>query len=197
MPATPTQSPARPPQRAGRRAVGRAASALAVLCAAGLLLAACTDPDTQFAPACPGLALVPYAGDLTRFNGRGIDITDLITHARITGVPAKCGTTDKNVVTATLHVEASVERGPAALGATPGPIGYFIAVMEGKTVLKEQDYSFVPTFPPNVDRTTFTGDDINLDFAVSKKKSAAAYNIYVGFRLTPAELAYNRTHARP
>jgi hypothetical protein len=32
---------------------------------------------------------------------------------------------------------------------------------------------------------------------VSQAKSAATYRIFVGFRLSPAELAFNRAHPAP
>ena len=40
-----------------------------------------------------------------------------------------------------------------------------------------------------------SGDPIDLVLPVTPKKSAAAYQIYVGFRLTPEQLAYNRHRA--
>ena len=40
-----------------------------------------------------------------------------------------------------------------------------------------------------------TSDDISMVFPVSAAESAAAYTIYVGFRLTPEQLQYNRRNA--
>jgi hypothetical protein len=157
------------------------------------LAAGCGPKDTEFPPACPSLALLPDAGDLARFNGQGQDIVNLITRARITGVPAKCETGDKKTVLATLHIEANISRGPAS-PPTPAPIDYFIALMEGDKVLQEQDFVLTPTFAPNVDRASVRGDDIQLTLPISKTKSAAVYRIFVGFRLSRDELAYNRAH---
>jgi hypothetical protein len=33
-----------------------------------------------------------------------------------------------------------------------------------------------------------------LSFPITRQKSAATYTIYVSFRLTPEQLAYNRAH---
>lgn len=184
MPATPLLSSRR------RRALAALAFALAGP------VAGCGPKDTEFPPVCPGLALVPDGADLVRFNGQGHDVVNLLTRARITAVPAKCETDSPGIMKATLHVVVDVGRGPAATGPQP-PLDYFVAVMEGERVRQEHDFTLSPAFAPNVDRTTVAGDDIELLLPIGKKKSAAAYQIYVGFRLTPDELAYNRTHRMP
>jgi hypothetical protein len=161
------------------------------------LLGGCAASEDQFAPACPGLALLPDAADVTRFDGHGMDVTNLIVRASMTAVPAVCAKGDKDgTVKATLHVNADFTRGPAAAAGLP-PVAYFVALMQGRTVLREQDFAFSPTFGANVDFASVHGDDIELVVPVGKAKSAAAYRIYVGFRLSPEELAYNRTHPRP
>jgi hypothetical protein len=166
-----------------------AASVVAVTLAAASL-AGCTQPD-KFAPACPQLALLRDAADLTRFRPGGQDITDMVLDARITAVPAACSSLNKNTVKATLNVTMEVNRGPAASGAGAA-LRYFIAVTEDSKVLDEQDYGLSTTFPTNVDRVTVSGQDITLNLPVTPDRSAAAYKIYVGFRLTPEELNYNR-----
>ena len=185
MPATPSRS-----FLARARAV-----ALAVLACAAL--AGCGGNEDAFAPACPGLALVPNGADLTRFNGGGQDVSNLLITGRITAVPAQCQRGDEpHTVKATLHVEASFRRGPAA-GAAVAPIGYFVALMRAGRVVQEQDFTFAPGFAPNDDYASVKGDDIELVVPVSRKTSAAVYTIYVGFRLTRGELAYNQSHPRP
>jgi hypothetical protein len=174
----------------------RDAAAASIALALAGLLAACSAPDDKFPPACPTLSLVPDAADVARFDGHGIDVTDLIVRGRITAVPAKCEPGDtRTTVRATLHVDADFTRGPAA---PPGalPVTYFIALMQGSTVLREQDFSFAPSFAANVAQASVHGEEIELLLPVSKTKTAAAYRVFVGFRLSPAELAYNRSHTR-
>lgn len=191
MPATPSR-----PSLSSTHA-RRHVTAPRITLAAALLLAGtaggCGPSDDKFPPACPALSLLRDGGDLTRFSAGGHDVTDMVLHARIVGVPAKCETVDAHQVMATLSVQAEASRGPAAKDRTM-QAGYFIALLEGDKVLKEQDFALTATFPPNVDRINVKGDDLQLMLPVSKKQSAAAYHIYVGFRLTPAELAYNRAH---
>jgi len=192
MPATPSH-PLLPP-RSRVPAIARAAAAGALLLAGAV--GGCGPSDDKFPPACPGLSMLRDGGDLTRFAASGRDVTDMVLHARIVGVPAKCETATPTTVRATLTVEAEVTRGPAAQQRSL-PATYFIALTEGDTVVNEQDFPLIANFPPNVDRIGVKSDDIELLLPVSKTKSAAAYHIYVGFRLTPEELAYNRSHPMP
>ncbi|KAA5613687.1 hypothetical protein [Rhodovastum atsumiense] len=172
--------------------------AIPFLCTAALLLlaagglAGCTRPDA-FAPACPQLTLLPEGADLTRFRGTGRDVTDLVIDAHLTAVPANCHNADKagRKVEAKLKVAMSVARGPAMQGRDV-TVPYFIAVTENGRVLDRQEYAMRAQFPPNTDRMDQVSPEVSLIFPVSAEKSAAAYQIWVSFQLTPEELAYNR-----
>jgi len=164
------------------------AALLALLAIGGL--AGCDDSE-QFPPACPSLALLRDAADLTRYDSVGRDLSDLVLDGRITAVPARCERGKPGIVKATLDVSFDITRGPAA-HAQRLDVPYFVAVTEGDHVLDEQDYRLAVALPPNVDRTQVSSDDIVLNLPVTRKKSAAAYQVYVGFRLTPDELAINR-----
>ena len=154
------------------------------------LLAASSSPD-QYAPACPGLRLLPDAADLTRFNGHGQDVTDMMLSAHIAAVPATCKPGSKGVVDATMNVIMTVNRGPALPGRA-SQVPFFVTVMDGDRVLQQKDYVTPAVFPPNVDQGKATSEEIFMEFPVTPTKSAAAYTIVVGLRLTPDELQYNR-----
>jgi hypothetical protein len=161
-----------------------------------LLLAGCGSSVDKFPPACPSLSLLPDAADLTRFTGSGRDVTDVVMQARIASVPAKCETAAPDKVRATVSVNADMVRGPAATAASL-QADYFVAVTEAGQVLQEHDFALSAAFPSNVNRVAAKGQDIELVLPVTKTKSAAAYQIFVGFRLSPEELAYNRSHRAP
>lgn len=166
--------------------------ALLLALAAPALLAGCADPGPQFAPACPSLALLHDADDLSRYAAGGRDLRDLTLQARIVAVPASCTWADqRQKVRATVQVNFDLTRGPAATGRRV-QVPYFVAVAEGDRILDEQDYMLGALFPPNVDHAPFAGGKIDLLLPITREKSAAAYQIYVGFRLSPAELATNR-----
>jgi len=162
---------------------------------AAMLPAACSQPD-QFAPACPALKLLPDAADLSSFNGRGQDVTDLVLSARITSVPATCKAGSRGKVAATVDVVMVVNRGPALEGRS-AQVPYFLTVMDGDKMLQQKDYLMPVVFPPNVDQGKATSEDIFMEFPVTPQKSAAAYTIYVGIRLTQEQLQYNRRNPAP
>ncbi len=172
----------------------RISTALATCALALTALPGCT-PNDVFAPICPQLALVKDAADLTRFNGRGEDISDLDLTARLSAVPAACSQTKRSTVDADLQVVVAIARGPARTDRTAS-VPYFVAVTDaaGKLIDK-QNFVLGGTFPPNVDRMNATSEKLTLSFPVSDTVKAADYRIYVGFALTPQELAYNRKMA--
>jgi hypothetical protein len=156
-----------------------------------LLASGCTPLD-KFAPPCPELSLVKDAADLTRFNGRGEDIADLDLDARLVAVPASCRQGTRTTVLAQLIVNAQVVRGPARKDRRAA-IAYFVAITDaaGK-LLDKQDYRLGVEFPPNTDRVNVASEPVDLSFPVNDKVHAPDYKIYIGFSLTPEELAYNR-----
>lgn len=168
-----------------------------VAAAALLLLAGCAGTTKAVAPVCPQLSLLQDAADLTRFAGppgTPKDARALVMAADITAVPARCSSGGRDIVRATLSLHAQVRRGPQARGDVV-QVPYFIAVMEGGKVLAEKDFTLPVQFRPNVDMVNAAGAPVDLNLPVTRTKSAAAYHIYVGFRLTHDELAYNRAQA--
>ncbi len=157
-----------------------------------LALSGCAASGPQFPPACPSLALLRDAADLTRYAGSGRDLRDLSLQAKITAVPATCTwAANRTQVRATLQVTFDMTRGPAATSRRAA-VPYFVAVTEGDRVLDEQDYTLAAAFPPNDDHALFSGDKVDMLLPITPTKSAAAYQIYVGFRLSPQDLSTNR-----
>ncbi len=168
-------------------------SALALLALVAGTLGGC-GPNEQFAPACPKLVLLPDAADITRFAPTGHDITDLVLSGRVTAVPASCKWDGRTKVAAELSVTADLTRGPAAKTRTAS-VRYFVTVLQGDRILDQQDEVLSTVFPNNIDRVSVSGEPIELSLPVTPQRSAAAYQIVVGLRLTPEELAYNRRHS--
>lgn len=163
------------------------------LAAALLLPAGCSEPS-PFAPVCPKLSLLRDAADLTRFAGAADaphDARSLALVARISAVPAKCGNGPKDKVLARLNVVIQARRGPAFRGDV-AELPYFVGITDGDRVATERDFVVAAKFRANVDQVTVSGEEIDLALPVSSTKTAAAYHVYVGFRLTADELAENR-----
>ena len=156
-----------------------------------LALAGCGGDEERYPPVCPNLRIISDAADLTTYSGPGRDLTDLLLQARITGVPARCAPGDRGVVQAALRVGFELTRGPAN-PAREIDLPYFLAIKDGDTVIEERDFRLRATFPPNSDELRADSDELALAFPVTKAHPAAAYTIYVGFRLTPEQLQQNR-----
>jgi hypothetical protein len=67
-----------------------------------------------------------------------------------------------------------------------------VSVVDGTTVLDQQDYRLSGAFPANLDRITLTTDEIVLVLPNTRENPVAGKRVLIGFRLTPEELAYNR-----
>jgi hypothetical protein len=164
----------------------------AILLISLVALAGCANFGKQTPPAaCPSVALLGDAADVTRYKGTGRDVPELLVDGRITSVPAQCRYGDNGSVYADLAVRATIARGPTTnLPDISVPI--VISVLDGDAVLDQQDFAITASFPSNVDSVPATSNVIRLRLPNTAQKSAAAYKIFVGFRLTPGELALNR-----
>jgi hypothetical protein len=156
------------------------------------VLTGCGGDDARFAPPCPRPAILRDANDLFRYRGAGRDITDNVLEGRITSINGSCKRDGPNAVAATINVGIELTRGAAATSRV-ADIAYFVAVSEGDRVLDKQVFQLRAQFPENTDRVRLAGDSVDLRLPVTDKKTAAAYQVTVGFQLTPAELQVNRT----
>jgi len=166
--------------------------AAALIVAALLALGACTpDPDEK-APQCPVALLRPDASTLTRYDGHGTDLTNLVLSGRLQDIKGTCrGLLGHNKLTALAHAEMVLTRGPAAPGRDVD-VPYIVAVMKQDQVLDERQYTQHVTFPPNVDTVQVTGQEIPFDFPTRRGLGGQNYTVYFLFSLTPEELASNQ-----
>ena len=200
MPQTAALSPvlsAPAPMATGRRAKARLPRAavpglgLAVL----LGLTGCGQSDQKFAPLCPQLKLLADGGDLTRMRGQGTDLTDLEIKARIAGVNASCSEGKGGSINATLQVVMDATRGPAS-AVRSVDLPYLVTVTANGQPIDQKLFVAPVAFPANADRGSAAGEELALNFPISAERPVTAYAIYVSFRLTAAELAYNRRMKR-
>lgn len=159
---------------------------------AALALAGCNgDPDEQ-APACPQAFLSPDAATLTRYDGHGTDLTNLVLSGRLTDIKGACrGLLGHREITARAHVEMVLTRGPAARGRAVD-VPYNVAVVHDGQVLEKQQFVQHVVFPPNVETVQVTGQEVKLKLQTRRGLTGPSYAIYFVFELTPAELAANQ-----
>ena len=102
------------------------------------LLADCGPARNQFAPPCPGPAIVGDAADYDIYRDSGTsrgasDLTDPALHARIVGIQGSCREGDqKNRLAVTVGVTVELNRGPAMQGRE-AEVPVFVAVTEGNS----------------------------------------------------------------
>lgn len=164
---------------------------LAGLMLAAAVLSGCGSGEMEFAPACPQLSLLAEGADLIRFQGQGRDITDRVLQARITGVDAACRSGRNGEVVALLTVRATLTRGLAAQGRQV-QVPYFVAVLDGETIVDRQAFVLQGTFPATGGTVAVAGQELALRFPGTATRGAENYRIIVSLQLTEEELAHSR-----
>jgi hypothetical protein len=160
-------------------------------------LVECGPTRNEFAPPCPGQAILGDAADLGVYREPNSaagkrDLTDLVLHGRIVAIQGSCregARKDQLAVTVSIGVELT--RGPAMLGRE-ARVPVFIAVTESDAILDKHAYLMRAEFPSNVDRITLSTGEMDLVLPVATAKSGAAYTIVAGFQLPPDQLERNR-----
>jgi len=166
--------------------------AAALLISGAVVLGGCTqDPDEQ-APQCPIALLRPDARTLSRYDGHGTDLTNLVLSGRLDPPRGACkGLLGHKNLTAHAHVQMVLTRGPAAHGRD-ADVPYIVAIMKNGQLLQKQELVQHVTFPPNVDTVQVTGQEVNMAFPTDRGLTGPNYTIYFLFELTPEELAANQ-----
>ncbi len=171
----------------------RRAAMLGALFVPLVALAGCGPTRDEFAPACPLARPLPQAERLERYRDdtgpAGRDPTHLMLGGQIMAVSGKCKEgRNSHTLDATLRMTLLFHRGPA-MPAAGVDVPFFIAVAEGDRILTKQVFSHRIAFPANGDQVQFTTAPVGIDLPVTPQHTGAAYTIWVGFQLTPAELA--------
>ncbi len=157
-------------------------------------LAGCAPGRDEFAPACPQAALLPQAGDVVRYraDAAGQDLTDLAFRGRVVSVSGKCEAgPNARTLDATVTMTMQLNRGPA-LASRNAAVTYFVAVAHGDQILDKHVYTNRVTFPANLDQIWLESDPVFMRLPVTPTMTGAAYTVWVGFQLTPQEMAANR-----
>lgn len=172
-------------------------TALALGCA--LLLAACGGSFAVFGPAeppppCPRLTSVRDAAQLTRFVGTGRDLTDVRFEAAVEEIGGSCVHRDDSVEL-TMQIRFVASRGPADRDRR-AEFRYFVAVATADQEIRGREtFSAAIEFPGNQVQAA-TVEELEPLIMLREGETGADYVVYVGFELTPEELAFNRRQLR-
>ena len=163
---------------------------LAVLAAGAL--SGCGLFDKKTAVACPQYVLASDAATVTRFReGPGRDLTDVISQAEIGGVLLNCKP-QKEAVDIDLQIAVNAIRGPADRSRV-AEFSYFVALVgPDQNILVQEPFTVRFDFRDN--RTQLvTREEIAPHLPLSDPRQASSYRIWIGFQMTPEELAWNRS----
>jgi hypothetical protein len=157
------------------------------------LLAGCDSGVTRFPIACPKPAILAEGADLTRYRpGAPTDLTGLESDARLVRVEGECGR-GQGGVDVQLAVGFVIDRGPASHSRTVD-LPWFVAVVDNRDqqVLSERSFVDRIMFNPNETRASRLSQQVEVSLPVGEGRRPQDYTIYVSFRLTPEQLAFNR-----
>lgn len=165
------------------------AKALLLFVGLGLLVAACSQTKQAI---CPKVAILDRTSKLTVF-GPGAQSADNIQWAgEMKNIKVKCSYQDDTyrVMEADVSVDMILRKGPAMQGDSV-TFNYFVIVTDrrGKVLRKR-------IFPSTVNfggaRAVTRREDSWQLYNLARGLGGAAYEIWVGYQLTPAQLEYNR-----
>ena len=158
----------------------------------GLLAAACgTDEGPRFA--CPQAILVEDAAQLVRFEGPGRDLTDVDFEAEIQAPAIGCSFDEEEfAVVGDMQLRIVASRGPADNDRT-ARFEYFVAVATavGRRIIAREEFGLSVPFEGNRTRVVVV-EELSPRIPIRADETGAEYRLYVGFKLSPEELDYNR-----
>lgn len=190
--------PTGPSRRAAARALG-----LAVLLVLPLALGGCSwlgmggsdddvDPDADLPKPCPTVGVLDGADHITMFSGRGKDLTDVVLRAEIRKSAIECEyDTDEKSISFNVAFDGTADLGPAATARDINIPGFIAVTRHGYMVSKRM--LDIPVSFEGAARTVKflkTVEDTTIPYG--GELNGSAYEIIVGFQLTPDELEYNR-----
>ncbi|MCP5432112.1 MAG: hypothetical protein H6923_02460 [Alphaproteobacteria bacterium] len=159
--------------------------------AAALALAGCgSDPKPG---ACPRAGILSDAANLVRFSGTGRGPEDVLYRGEITNVALDCSP-HSDVVKGELTLTVRLALGPRATMRAE-TVRYFVAVTEGDArVLAKESFELPVSFTAGEAVATASDTVENVRIPLAPGRRGGAYEIVVGFELSPDEVAFNRAH---
>lgn len=161
------------------------------------ILAACAAANNAGPPPpCPRVVKVTDAERVTRFQGQGRDVKDVLFDAQIGSIASNCvyvsdQDTNATRIETTMQLQTIASRGPALSGDS-AQFQYFVAVARlGQGALARQAFDVEIPLEGNQTRAQSV-DELTQTIPLRSGESGDNYVVYVGLVLTPDELRYNR-----
>ncbi len=165
----------------------------------GLALGGCESlfdkPETML---CPSVAVPRDLSELVAFAGDGRDLIDVDYAGRIADVNSECrflfddDARTGGTLEVTVRPRFEAERGNADTDRA-GALPYFVAVTTAdREPRQKQQFTVLARFPGNVTRMRVDDTPVRLRVPLRDGQRGTDFEIYVGFQLTPEQLAFNR-----
>ncbi|PCJ61160.1 MAG: hypothetical protein COA65_02820 [Rhodospirillaceae bacterium] len=150
-----------------------------------------TDFSERVAPTCPDILILTDATRLTRFSkGSFGDLADIQFEGELRSFDATCSWQEGAVVVE-LGLEFVIARGPAYSKETAG-LPYFIGVTDlDRNVLLRETFTAKPKLPSGQKAIAWT-EKIKQRIPLDPGTDGGDYAVYIGLKLSHAELDYNR-----
>lgn len=166
----------------------------AVVAFIALALAACGSDGEVGEGAvgrCPRTAILEDPSQIVRFKPDSEkDPGDLLFHTRIKTFAGECEFDEKEIAL-DLRISMETLRGPANKKGE-AKFTYFVAVLgTDKKILVRQRFPLLVKFERTEMKMDFT-EAVTVYIPRRKGDSTSDYLVYLGYEMTPAELAYNR-----
>ncbi len=133
---------------------------------------------------------MPDARRLVKFTGTGRDLTDVLFEASLRDADFFCEF-DDGVMEGELQVSFMVSRGPADRERRAS-FTYFVAMAtDDKRVVAREEFPLAVPFEGSRTRLAVT-EALSPRIPIGPNESPLDYRIFVGLKLSPEELRYNR-----
>jgi hypothetical protein len=161
-------------------------------------LSGCAVVDPYALVSCPTIGVLADASEITRFrHGGARDASDVAWHGEIATVDFTCIQPEgKGVVIADAIIVATFTRGPAATGDRQFFTLFSTLTEREDKVIDKAVFSLDVKFRDGEKTVTKTKRINSIRIPTEGEVAPELYNVYFGFQLSPAEVAYNRTKER-
>jgi hypothetical protein len=155
-----------------------------------LILASCAQLDQEVA-LCPSAAVLEAPGELVRFKeGMAAGPENVLYRTKMKHVSGVCDFDEKSI-DMELSVAMEAKRG-AANADGKAQFTFFIAVIDvDRKILMREEFPLIAVFEKGDDDVNFS-ESLTLSIPLKEGLAPKDYSVYLGFEMTPDELAYNR-----
>ncbi len=155
-----------------------------------LILSACAQFEEEVS-LCPNAAVLEAPGELVRFKeGAATGPENVLFRTKMKYVSGVCDFDEKSI-DMELSVAMEAKRG-AANADGKAQFTFFIAIIDiDRKILMREEFPLIAVFEKDDDDINFA-ENLTLTIPRREGLSPTDYTVYLGYEMTPEELAYNR-----